>query len=81
MFTTPAYVLKNGKVIVKDGEIVDIAYGQTHQVAPAYDSGIEVKLDRWFEQAVGLKAKTFKLSDDEIRDGQGAVVHATTRAS
>jgi formylmethanofuran dehydrogenase subunit A len=81
MFTTPAYVLKNGKVIVKDGEIVDIAYGQTHQVAPAYDSGIETKLDRWFEQAVGLKAKTFKLSDDEIRDGQGAVVHATTRAS
>ncbi|WP_271201179.1 formylmethanofuran dehydrogenase subunit A [Methylopila turkensis] len=81
MFATPAYVLKNGEVIVKDGEIVGLAYGQTHQVAPDYDKGIETKLDRWFDEAVGYKASTFKLSDSEIRDGQGAVAHATMRAS
>jgi len=81
MFAKADYVLKNGQVIVKDGEIVSVAYGQTHQVAPEYDLGIEAKLDRWFDEAMGFKAKTFKIADDEIRDGQGAVTHATTRSA
>jgi formylmethanofuran dehydrogenase subunit A len=81
MFATPSYVLKDGKVVVKDGEIVDMAYGRTHQVAPDYDKSVEAKLDRWFDDAMGYKAKTFKIADSEIRGGQGATVHATTRAS
>lgn len=81
MFSKPAYVLKNGEVIVKDGAICGMAYGRTHQVAPDFDMGIETRLDRWFDEAMGFKAKTFKIADSEIRDGQGTVLHATTRAS
>ncbi|MFC7053149.1 formylmethanofuran dehydrogenase subunit A [Hansschlegelia quercus] len=81
MFTTARYVLKDGRVIVKDGAIVDLVYGRTHQVKPDYDKSMEARLDRWFDEAVGYKAKTFKIADHEIRDGQGAVVHATARSA
>ena len=81
MFSRAAYVLKDGKVIVKDGEIVDLVYGKTHQATPEFDSSIEAKMDRWFDETIGYKARTFKLSDDEIRGGQGSVKHTTARAS
>lgn len=81
MFQKATYVLKDGRVIVKDGEIVDLAYGRTHQVAPDYDKSMDAKMDRWFDEAMGYKAKTFRLSDDEIRGGRGAVRHTTVRAS
>ncbi len=81
MFSRAAYVLKDGKVIVREGEIVDLVYGRTHQVTPDYDKSIEAKMDRWFDETIGYKASTFKVSDDEIRGGQGSVKHATARAS
>ncbi|RXF74616.1 formylmethanofuran dehydrogenase subunit A [Hansschlegelia zhihuaiae] len=81
MFSRASYVLKDGTVIVKDGEIVDLVYGRTHQVAPDYDGSMDARMDRWFDEALGYKARTFKLSDDEIRGGQGAVKHETVRSS
>jgi formylmethanofuran dehydrogenase subunit A len=81
MFSRASYVLKDGTVIVKDGEIVGLTYGRTHQVAPDYDGSMDARMDRWFDEAIGYKAKTFKIADDEIRGGQGAVRHATVRAS
>lgn len=81
MFSRADYVLKDGVTVVKDGEIVALAYGRTHQVAPDYDKATDGKLDRWFDEAMGYKAKTFRISDQEIRGGRGTVVHATTRAS
>lgn len=81
MFSRAAYVVKDGTVIVKDGEIVDLVYGRTHQAVPDYDSGMDARMDRWFDEAMGYKAKTFKVADDEIRGGQGTVKHATARAS
>ena len=81
MFARADYVLKDGTVIVKNGEIVDLVYGRTHQVTPAYDGAMDARMDRWFDEAIGYKAKTFKMSDDEIRGGEGSVKHATVRAS
>lgn len=81
MFQKADYVLKDGRVIVKNGEIVDLVYGRTHQVAPDYDKSMDSKMDRWFDEAMGYKAKTFRLSDDEIRGGRGTVRHQTVRAS
>ena len=81
MFSKAEYVLKDGRVVVKDGEIVDVVYGRTHSVAPDYDKSMDAKLDRWFDEAIGFKAKTFKMRDHEIRDGQGTVVHATKRSA
>ncbi|MET0313821.1 MAG: formylmethanofuran dehydrogenase subunit A [Hansschlegelia sp.] len=81
MFSSAKYVLKDGRVIVKNGAIVDLVYGRTHQVKPDYDKSMDAKLDRWFDEAMGYKAKTFKIADHEVRDGQGAVVHATARSA
>lgn len=81
MFSRAAYVVKDGTVIVREGEIVDLVYGRTHQVTPDCDASIETKMDRWFDETIGYKAGTYKISDEEIRGGQGSVKHATVRAS
>ena len=61
-------MLKDGEVVVKDGEIVDrrlraapISRCQTTTAASTR------RMDRLFYEAMGYKAKTFMLSDDEIR--------------
>lgn len=81
MFSRASYVLKDGTVIVKDGEIVDLVYGRTHEVAPDYDKSVDARMDRWFDEAMGYKAKTFRMHDDEIRGGAGTVKHQPARAS
>ena len=32
---------------------------------------MDKRLERWFDEAVGLKASHYKIADGEIRDGQG----------
>ncbi|MFG1428282.1 formylmethanofuran dehydrogenase subunit A [Roseixanthobacter glucoisosaccharinicivorans] len=71
MFSAPRLVLKDGRTIVRDGEIVDLVQGRTYAVKPPFDPLMDKRMDRWFDEAIGLKAKHFRISDDEIRGGQG----------
>ncbi|MEP9367098.1 formylmethanofuran dehydrogenase subunit A [Xanthobacter sp. VNH20] len=71
MFSAPRLVLKDGRTIVRDGEIVDLVQGQTYAVKPPFDPLMDKRMDRWFDEAIGLKAKHFRISDGEIRGGQG----------
>ena len=45
MFTTPAWVLKDGVPVVKDGRVVATPAGGTHFATPGFDPGIERILD------------------------------------
>lgn len=74
MFSKARLVFKDGRLIVKDGEVVDLAPGTTHVVRTDVDSAIEGKLDAWFDQTVGLKAKHFAIADGELRGGRGPSV-------
>ncbi|MFG1411498.1 formylmethanofuran dehydrogenase subunit A [Xanthobacter sp. VTT E-85241] len=71
MFSAPRLVLKDGRTIVRDGEIVDLVQGRTYAVKPPFDPLMDKRMDRWFDEAIGLKAKHFRISDGEIRGGQG----------
>jgi hypothetical protein len=41
MFERPEYVFKDGRLVVKDGEVVEVVDGATHVARAPYDAGIE----------------------------------------
>lgn len=74
MFTKPDYVFKDGTMVVKDGEIVEVTWGTTHVVKPEYDNSIEKSLQPYFDKYHTQKMGNFKISDDEIvDDGRGSL--------
>lgn len=67
MFTTPAFVFKNGEMIVRNGKIVKVVTGDTHVVRPEYDrKHVEKPLKEYFESYHTVQMENFRLSDEEI---------------
>lgn len=50
MFSHPRYVIKDGHVVVEDGEMRRPVDGRTFWVAPGYDPGVEPAIRAHFEQ-------------------------------
>jgi len=74
MFSSPDYVFKDGKIVVKDGHLIDVTWGTTHVVKPEYDNSIEKELKPYFDRYHTQKMGNFKISDDEIvDDGRGSL--------
>ncbi|NQY27753.1 MAG: formylmethanofuran dehydrogenase subunit A [Piscirickettsiaceae bacterium] len=74
MFSKPDYVFKDGTMVVKDGEIVEVTWGTTHVVRPEYDNSIEKTLKPYFDKYHTQKMGNFKISADEIvDDGRGSI--------
>lgn len=66
MFAIPAYVFKDGKLIVKDGKIIETVQGVTHVVKPEYDRAIEKPLKKYFDDYQTISMNNFKISNDEM---------------
>ena len=79
MFTTPKYVFKDGNMVVKDGELIDVSWGATHVVKPDYDVSIEKTLKPYFDKYMSMKLGNFKITDDEMLQDERArlIVHPT----
>jgi formylmethanofuran dehydrogenase subunit A len=74
MFGHPVLVLKDGRVIVREGEVVEIVHGGTHVVRPEYDRGIERDLSDWYQRYGSCSMENIRLRDEEIEDeGRGAL--------
>jgi formylmethanofuran dehydrogenase subunit A len=74
MFTRPDYVFKDGTMVVKDGNLIEVTWGTTHVVKPEYDISIEKSLKPYFDKYHTQKMGNFKISDDEIiDDGRGSL--------
>ncbi|TCT00984.1 formylmethanofuran dehydrogenase subunit A [Aquabacter spiritensis] len=73
MFAAPRLVLKNGREVVRDGAIVALQAGSTFAAAPPCDPQMDARMARWFDEAIGLKAKHFRIADHEIRGGRGPI--------
>ncbi|OUR73063.1 formylmethanofuran dehydrogenase subunit A [Methylophaga sp. 41_12_T18] len=74
MFSKPDYVFKDGTMVVKDGDLINVTWGTTHVVKPEYDSSVEVELKKYFDRYHTQKMGNFKMSDDEIvDDGRGSL--------
>ena len=66
MFSKPAYVFKDGELIVRNGKIVKVIKGNTHTLRPEYDKSIERSLKKYFDKYQTIKLGNFKIDDDEI---------------
>ncbi len=77
MFAKPDYVFKDGNLVVKDGQVVKVTWGATHTVKPEFDRGIEKDLKKYFDTYHTMNMENFKVSADEIADGDRGhiVVH------
>jgi formylmethanofuran dehydrogenase subunit A len=74
MFSKPDYVFKDGKMVVENGDLIDVTWGTTHVVKPEYDKSVETELKRYFDKYLTMKMGNFKISDDEIvDDGRGSL--------
>jgi formylmethanofuran dehydrogenase subunit A len=81
MFATPAFVFKNGELIVRDGKIIKVVQGATHVARPDYDRAIERPLKDYFERFHTMRMENFKVSDEEvIEGGRGRIVVQPTGA-
>jgi formylmethanofuran dehydrogenase subunit A len=76
MFEAPALVLKNGTLVVRDGDILEPeTFGATHVVRPEFDPAIEMRIGSFFETYRDMRLRNFKLADGEIEDGgRGRIV-------
>ena len=66
MFARPEYVFKDGTLVAKDGEIVEVTWGNTHVVRPEYDASIEKQLKPYFDRFHSVRMENFKIHDDEL---------------
>ena len=78
MFSRPELVFKSGELVVRDGAVVQIPWGDVHLVRPPFDASIERRIKPYFERFHSMRMENFILGDDEMAEiGNGArlVVH------
>jgi len=66
MFTSPAYVFKDGELIAKDGTLLKTPTGGIHYVQPDYDRAIEKRVRDFTEANLAGKFENVAIDDDEI---------------
>jgi formylmethanofuran dehydrogenase subunit A len=64
MFGRADRVFKNGELIVQNGEIVKIVWGQALRATPGFDSAIERRLDDFYDRYYGLNPSSFGVPGD-----------------
>jgi len=73
-FSEAALVLKNGEIVVRDGEIVALPKTRTFTAAPEFDAGLEASLDDWFARYHTMKRANFVIGRDEMQNQIGRPV-------
>jgi formylmethanofuran dehydrogenase subunit A len=66
MFAHPHYVLKDGEVVVRDGQIVRERSGRTLYVTPPYDPGIEADLRTHFEECYTISFDNYPVAAEYL---------------
>ncbi|WP_235935330.1 formylmethanofuran dehydrogenase subunit A [Candidatus Laterigemmans baculatus] len=67
MFARPTHVFRRGKLVVRDGRLVDsVDAAITHTVRPAIDPGLQSRLAERFAAAGGMSMRSLRISDDEL---------------
>lgn len=72
MFELPRYVIKQGRVIVEQGEIREPYYGHTLFVQPEYDRSLEAEIAEWFESYYTIRFRNYPVGDEYLHTPQTA---------
>src|SRR5262245_42752660 len=83
MFAKPDYVFKDGRIVVRDGKLVEVTWGATHTARPQFDAAVDRKIGNYFERYQTMRSSNFAVADGEIEDATGGrlVKHAARGAS
>jgi formylmethanofuran dehydrogenase subunit A len=66
MFTTPAYVFKDGTLVARAGRVMATPVGGTHYVEPGYDTIIEKTLRRHWQAHAAINFDNVVIGHDEL---------------
>ncbi len=66
MFELPRYVIKQGEIIVEDGDLRQPMRGASHYVQPEYDRDFEPELQAWFEDHYSVQFSNYPVRLDEL---------------
>ncbi len=66
MFSTPAWVLKDGQVVVREGRVVAVPTGGTHFATPQVDAGIAATVRRFAERHLRDAPRYQVIGHDEL---------------
>jgi len=80
MFSKPDFVFKDGELVVTDGKVVKVVWGNTHTAKPSFDLSVEKGLKEYFDKYHTIQLDNFKISDDEI-DGKIITQEGKARAT
>jgi formylmethanofuran dehydrogenase subunit A len=70
MFAHPRYVLKDGEIVVRDGQLVAERPGRTLYVEPPYDRAIEADLRSYFEECYTMSFDNYPVSSEYLCNGE-----------
>ncbi|MDR5739982.1 formylmethanofuran dehydrogenase subunit A [Caballeronia sp. LZ016] len=66
MFTSPAFVFKDGELIARDGVLVKTPTGGIHYVKPDYDRAIEQRVRDYTHANLAGRFENIAIGDDEL---------------
>jgi formylmethanofuran dehydrogenase subunit A len=66
VFATPRYVIKDGAVVVEDGEIRGEPEGRTYHIEPAYDAAILPELRKWFADFYTIEFENYPVEPEYL---------------
>jgi len=59
MFDRAALVFKNGRLVLRDGEVVERIHGTAQMIYPSYDLGIKRTIQSHFDRFYSLSLENF----------------------
>lgn len=71
MFATPRYVLKDGRLVVEEGQLRRAPEGRRLHVRPAYDASVEARLRRYFDRHMTMRFDNYPVG--ALRDAPRAL--------
>jgi len=73
MFAVPRYVIKNGSVLVEDGELRENVFGRTFFVNPSYNPDIETTIHEYFDKYYTVEFENYPVQLDHYLPNHVAV--------
>ena len=67
MFELPRYVIKDGIVLVEEGDIRSDYAGKTLYVQPEFDAGLEPRISDWFEDYYSIRFRNYPVSESYLK--------------
>lgn len=68
MFETPRIVIKQGEILIEEGEIRQCPMGKTLYSEPDFDREVESRIGQWFEDFYTIQFSNYPVSDHYLGD-------------